>query len=136
MIGRPNRFHGYHSLHRALREGQVVRGQFFSLKYILNERRKTYRLAIVVSRKVSKSAVVRNRIRRRIYELVRAESPNITKAYDLIISVYSDQLATLPISELKALLIRTLSQSGVISKEKNYDTSSPRGKVDKKETTI
>ncbi len=113
-----------------------MRGQFFSLKYILNERRKTYRLAIVVSRKVSKSAVVRNRIRRRIYELVRAESPNITKAYDLIISVYSDQLATLPISELKALLIRTLSQSGVISKEKNYDTSSPRGKVDKKETTI
>ncbi len=56
---------------------------------------------MVVSRKVSKSAVVRNRIRRRIYEIVRlarAEA-NSPWPYDLILTVFDDKVAEVP-SEL------------------------------------
>ena len=65
MLGKLHRFHGYNALNLAHKQGQVVRGPAMSLKYMLNTRRQIYRVAVVVSKKVSKSAVTRNRIRRR-----------------------------------------------------------------------
>lgn len=51
-------------------------------------------MAVVVSRKVNKSAVVRNRIRRRIFEIVRTQPPAKLAGYDLVFTVFSDELAT------------------------------------------
>ena len=99
MIARLNRFHGYSALLPVYRRGLTVRGQLLSLKYAPRQRGNGYRAAVVVSKKVHKSAVVRNRIRRRIFELVRlvsAELPNV----DIVITVFSDQVAGLPASQL------------------------------------
>jgi ribonuclease P protein component len=71
MISRSHRFHGYNSLRHVYRHGRMARGSQFAVKAALNPRRQTYRVAVVVSRKVNKSAVARNRMRRRLYELVR-----------------------------------------------------------------
>ncbi len=100
MIARTNRFHGRGSLRPVYAKGQVVRGQLFALKYLPNSRRKTYRAAIVVSRKVHKSAVVRNRIRRRLYELIRKSPLATADPIDLICIVYSDRIAQMPAEEL------------------------------------
>ena len=67
MIARAHRFHGHNSLRYVYGRGKIIRGQFFSLKYALNSKRRRYRAAVVVSRKVHKSAVVRNRIRRETF---------------------------------------------------------------------
>ncbi|MBI3337916.1 ribonuclease P protein component [Candidatus Saccharibacteria bacterium] len=88
MISRKHRFHGYGSLKYVYRHGQTVRGPLTSLKYTHNDRRQTYRLAIVVSKKVNKSAVTRNRIRRRLYEAVRQYESKIIEPYDLVITVF------------------------------------------------
>ena len=72
----------------------MVRSGSLSLRYAPNPRRDQYRLAVVVSRKVSKSAVVRNRIRRRIYENVRILSESFALPHDLLIIVYEDVIAT------------------------------------------
>lgn len=117
MIATSHRFHGLGSLRFAFNKGTTVRTQHCSLRYCLNPRRQTYRLAVVVSRKVHKSAVVRNRIRRRIYETVRVNEAAITQPYDLVISVYSDQLATIPASELQETVIGLLKKGRVISKK-------------------
>ncbi len=93
MIGHNNRFHGHGSLKGLYRYGRAVRSQTLSLKYSVGNPNKPYRLAIVVSRKVSKLAVVRNRIRRRIYEIVRNSSTDKLAGYDLVFSVFSDELA-------------------------------------------
>lgn len=114
MIASLYRFHGHGSLRFVHRHGKNIRGQFFSVKYALNNRRKVYRLAIVVSKKVSKSAVTRNRIRRRLYEIVRKNQELITAPYDIAIIVYSDQVVDLESSKLEELLIHQLNQAGVI----------------------
>lgn len=114
MIEQIHRFQGRGSLRFVYQRGATIRGQFSSLKYIVNKRRKTYRLAVVVSRKVSKSAIVRNRIRRRLYEVVRQLPIPAATPYDLVITVYSDQLATLPWEELVQLLAGKLQKAGIL----------------------
>ncbi len=114
MIDKIHRFQGHGSLRFVYQKGETVRGPYCSLKYILNRRRSTYRVAVVVSRKVHKSAVVRNRIRRRIYEALRAESVSITAAFDMVFIVYSDQLAVLPTDHLHAALRDKLTKAQIV----------------------
>ena len=101
MIGRNNRFHGYNSLKAVYRDGRRVRGQMVVLQYASRGATKPYRMAVVVSRKTHKSAVVRNRIRRRIYEIIRNNSELVKPGTDLVFTVYSDQLAELEPKKLQ-----------------------------------
>jgi ribonuclease P protein component len=119
MIDRTHRFHGRSSLRFAYQRGRNIRNPFATLRYALNGRRSTYRLAVVVSRKVSKSAVVRNRIRRRIYEVIRQLQYGITEPYDLIFNVYSDTLATMEHDELLNLLKSQLKEAAVFQDDRN-----------------
>lgn len=98
------------------KRGKAVRGPMISLRYCPNEKRITYRLAVVVSRKVSKSAVVRNRIRRRLYECVRILSSSFTDAYDLALLVYDEKVAELPPEKLAAEVVSLLKKAGVTPK--------------------
>jgi ribonuclease P protein component len=115
MIDKKHRFQGYGSLRFVYQKGEVVRGQYCALKYIVNRRRSTYRVAVVVSRKVHKSAVVRNRIRRRMYEAFRNEAYFIKDAYDLVFIVYSDQLATIPAEQIHHAVHEKLEKAGVLT---------------------
>ena len=115
MITRSHRFHGYGSLRYIYRNGKTIRGPLNSLKYNINHRRKTYRLSIVVNKKVNKSAVVRNRIRRRVYEQYRLIEESINNPYDLVFTVFSDKINELTSDDLRKLVIAQLFQAGVIS---------------------
>ena len=109
MLSRKHRFHGYHSLDQTYRSGKTVRGNLLALRYISNPRRSDYRAAVVVSKKVNKSAVGRNRIRRRIFEAVRL-SPNLPQGgYDLVFTVYSADLINLPPAELTESINKLLA---------------------------
>jgi ribonuclease P protein component len=101
MIAVAHRFHGYGSLRGVYQRGQSLRGSLISLKFNQRGPGRPYRVAVVVSRKVSKSAVTRNRIRRRIYEAVRQTDKSIAPGTDLVFTVYDDQVAELPASELR-----------------------------------
>lgn len=116
MISTKHRFHGYGSLKRTYQSGQTVRGQAFSIKYLLNPKRKTYRLSVVVSRKVSKSAVTRNRIRRRLYEAVRMLEKDIIHPYDIVMNVYSDSVAEEPADSLRRQVKNQLKSAGILVK--------------------
>jgi ribonuclease P protein component len=103
MIGALHRFHGYNSLRGVYQRGQTVRGSMISLKFASRGRPRPYRAAVVVSRKVSKSAVVRNRIRRRLYELVRRDQA-VPLGMDLVFTVFDERLADLPPAKLQAIV--------------------------------
>lgn len=124
MIGRNYRFHGYNSLNFAYRHGQTTRSAQLALRYSLNPRRSQFRVAVVVSRKVHKSAVTRNRIRRRVYEAIRAEQPLISAAYDLVFTVYGAQLADIEHVALQKQVHELLEKAGVITGKK--PPSSPK----------
>jgi len=55
----------------------------------------------VVSKKISKSAPVRNRIRRRLYELVRVEIANKLSNLDIVITIFDEEVAKLSSPELR-----------------------------------
>jgi ribonuclease P protein component len=113
MVTAKHRFHGLGSLKRVYQHGRNVRSSLFALKVMHNERRHDYRVAVVVSRKVHKSAVVRNRIRRRLYEQVRLQSPQITGPYDMVFTVFNEEVAELPTDKLKKIIADQLRQAGV-----------------------
>ena len=84
------------------------RGRYLSLARDLPVRvrvvansRNHWRLAVIVSKKVNKRAVVRNRIRRRLYHLAKQELA--LEPLDIAIIVIKDDLAGLPADQLRTL---------------------------------
>ena len=114
MISKEHRFHGYNKLTTVYRKGQTSRSSLMSLKYYQNTRQTSYRLAVVVSRKVHKSAVVRNRIRRRIFEIYRLQAPSFTQSYDMIVTVFSEQIADMKAKDLQSMIQKQLVQAGIV----------------------
>jgi ribonuclease P protein component len=112
MLSRAHRFHGLGSLKRVYQHGQTVRTPLLALRALPNERRRDYRVAVVVSRKVNKSAVVRNRLRRRVFEQVRLQAADITGPFDLVFTVFSEQLGELPVEKLQKLVADLLRRTG------------------------
>jgi ribonuclease P protein component len=117
MISRRYRFHGHNSLQHVYSRGKMVRGQSLALKYLSNPRRQHFRQAVVVSRKVSKSAVVRNRIRRLLYEVVRLLSSRFDGVYDMVLLVYDAALADLPAAKLALEVEKIYERAGIIGRQ-------------------
>lgn len=118
MIARKHRFHGYGSLRYVYQHGKAVRGPLSSLKFVANDRRDSYRLAVVVSKKVNKSAVVRNRIRRRLYEAVRRQEDKMSRPYDIVLTVFHEQIANIPSDDLGKMVADQLHQAGIVSRKR------------------
>ncbi len=72
------------------------------------------RVAVVVSKKVLKSAVGRNRIRRRIYEAIRVNFEDVPKERDYIFVVYSKEFLTMPFGEIEKTLGELVAESKVV----------------------
>jgi len=105
VIARKNRFHGHNAVSRV--RGKSVHAQNFKVFYMQNPKRRDYRMAVVVSKKVAKSAVVRNRIRRRIYETVRTQAILSNQPFDVVFVVQNPNIATMPESELSLQIANT-----------------------------
>ena len=114
MIAKEHRFRGQNDIRRVYRRGKTVRGPIMSMKYLPNRQQGRYRLAVVVSKKVHKSAVKRNRIRRRIYEAVRRRQECL-EPLDIVITVFHDTVAFMPAAELESMVHAQLSQAGALS---------------------
>lgn len=90
-----------------------MRVQGASLKYVGNPRTNDYRAAVVVSKKVHKSAVVRNRIRRRIYEQIRLQVSS-SIGVDMAFMIYDDAFATMSPEGLAGSVTQLLQKAGVL----------------------
>ncbi len=115
MISNLNRFHGHASQKYLYKNGTAIRSHWLTLKYIQNPRRNKSRVSVVISKKVHKSAVGRNRIRRRIYEIMRQELPKFNGVYDFAIIVISGEAITASHPDLQNTINTLLSQTPVYS---------------------
>jgi ribonuclease P protein component len=111
MLSALYRFHGHGSLRYVYKNGQAIRSHVITIKYTKNVHRKHSRFAVVVSKKVHKSAVGRNRIRRRIYEVVRHELPNFKSAHDVAVMVFSSEVISMPSEELTEMIKQLFEQA-------------------------
>lgn len=92
MLTLKHRFHGHNSLRFLYQKGKAAYAPQTKLLW-LPAKPDSWRAAVVVSKKVHKSAVVRNRIRRRIYEQIRLFAKTGSINADMIVIIQGDHLA-------------------------------------------
>lgn len=110
MLSRKYRFHSRGGVNYTYKNGKTIRTPNISL--VFNNNEKGYeRFAVVVSKKVLKSAVGRNRIRRRVYEAIRLELPNFKVKKDFIFVVYNRNVKDMPFIELRKQINALLNES-------------------------
>jgi len=113
MIPFKNRFHGHNSLRFLYKNGKAVRSHIATLKSIHNPNRSEPRIAVVVTKKVHKSAIGRNRIRRRIYEQARQQMPKFNQDQDIVIIVSASEIITMPAGDLESEINDLFTQAGL-----------------------
>ena len=112
MLSKKYRFHSRGGVKYTYRHGKTIRTPSISLVYNDNPRGFT-RAAVVVSKKIEKTAVRRNRIRRRVYEAIRLELPKYSKTRDYIFVVYSRELENMEFKDLRKLIDSLFKRSMV-----------------------
>lgn len=117
MLQRQYRFHGHATLRYLYAHGKTVRNRALAVRYAANPHRQDSRLAVVVTRKVLKAAPGRNRIRRRIYELLRTNWSQMRPGYDMVITVYEPRFADMPADELRTLVFEPFTQANLLQSE-------------------
>lgn len=113
MLSFQYRFHGHGSLRYVYKNGEAIRSHAITIKYTANPHRRHSRFAVVVSKKVHKSAVGRNRIRRRLYEIIRQELPKLNGAHDVAVMVFSSEVRTMPYEELVQTVRQLFAAAGL-----------------------
>ena len=108
MIQSQNRFHGQNGLLYVYRKGQTIRTKHCAAKFVTNTRRQEFRVAVVISKKNARTAPVRNRIRRRLYEQIRLQAPLYLTNQDVVITIFDAELAICPGVEICELTTRLL----------------------------
>ena len=112
MLKSSYRFHSRGGVKHTYRDGKTIRRPSLSLVFADNDRGKT-RFAVVVSKKILRSAVGRNRIRRRIYEAIRLDFDKFKQPRDYIFFVNDRNLKTLPFEDLRKL-VRSLMEESMV----------------------
>ena len=112
MLNKKYRFHSRGGVKYVYQKGKTVRRAKMSLVFAENDRGFT-RVAVVVSKKVMKTAVGRNRIRRRVYEVLRRNFDLIPKKRDYVFVIFSSDVMNMPFNELEKDLGELVEESKV-----------------------
>ncbi|HSH31165.1 MAG TPA: ribonuclease P protein component [Candidatus Saccharimonadales bacterium] len=114
MLARQYRLRQSRDINRVYARGRFGAGGQLQVK-ALKTRWPQSRVAIVVSRKVSKQAVVRNRIKRRLAAQLALAWETVPVGYDIVVSVRED-VSQAPVASLRTQLEAGLAGSGLIIK--------------------
>ena len=116
MFAKRNRFHGTAALRWVYKGGQQARGRHMAIR-VRSQGDQATRVAVVVSRKVSKSAVVRNRIRRRLYEVIRTRLIAQSTGLAIVVTAYDEALQALAADDLYKETEYLLSKARTMSQQ-------------------
>ncbi|MCD6550111.1 ribonuclease P protein component [bacterium] len=89
MLPKENRLKKQKDFDRVFGKGESYKTNFFTIRFVENNLDKT-RFGFVVSKKIHKKAVVRNKNKRRLREIIRKMLPDIKQGIDAVIIVKKD----------------------------------------------
>lgn len=75
------------------------------------------RAVVVVSKKISKKAVVRNTLRRRVSGILESEWKTVRPGYDIVVTVRED-VSHLTSAQLKSTVLMAIERAGLIDGKK------------------
>ncbi|MCX6745780.1 MAG: ribonuclease P protein component [Candidatus Parcubacteria bacterium] len=101
----------------AVMQGKGLFSPFLIIKYKKNSQNLS-RFGIIISKKVSKKATLRNLVKRRISEIIRLNLDKFTQGFDLVIIasplIIDKQEMVLKYKEIEKILLSTLRKSGLL----------------------
>jgi|GEM_PF-153143 ribonuclease P protein component len=120
MLKPDNRLRAKADFARLFAKGRPVHARGLTLKFAPN-RHPESRVGFVVSTKVSKRAVVRNRVRRRLREIVRARMPGVRGGYDMAFIV-KPELKDVDFATLVAAVDYLFGKAGLSEGNRRQET--------------
>ena len=112
MLDKENRLRKKRDFEAIFKKGRSFKESFLILKIVKNSLEAS-RFGFIVSQKVSKNAVVRNKIRRRLSEAIRLNLKDIKKGIDaVLIALPSIKSKTYP--EIKDMLAIIFKKAGLL----------------------
>lgn len=115
MLARNYRLRSSKDIVRVYQRGRYSSGRGFVVK-ALKSNWPASRVAIVVSKKIAKSAVVRNSIRRRISGQIETQWATVRPGYDIVVSVRED-VSTASAAQLQQELAKHFARLELTTKE-------------------
>lgn len=113
MLATRNRLKKKKDFEKVFKEGKGFKEDFLYFK-IKKNNLKSSRFGFVVSKKFSKKAVDRNKVKRRLRELIRIKMPKIKKGTDGVIIVMPG-LKTTDLHELEGIINRLFQKAKMIN---------------------
>ena len=84
MLPKENRLKKEKEFEAVFKGGRTLKGKSVFLRYLINGTDKT-RIGFVVSKKISKLAVERNKVKRRMREIIRLKKKDIKEGLSIVI---------------------------------------------------
>lgn len=117
MLPKENRLKRKKDIENVWKHGKSQRFNSLLLKAVKNNLAKT-RFAFIVSVKVAKKAVKRNKLKRRLREIIRKKLPQIKPGFDVIISALVG-LTEKNFQQLEEIVDKLLEKTALKQKTKN-----------------
>lgn len=112
MLPQKNRIKKQKDFEKIFKQGRAYKEKELFVK-VLKREDSNLRFGFVVSKKVSNKAVQRNKVKRRMREIVRSLLPNIKKGYDVVL-VALPGLEKYDFWELQEIILSVFQKAGII----------------------
>lgn len=116
MLKRRFRLRSKADFNRTYKFGHSIRGQFIYLKALKKDAGNT-RVAVVVTKKISKRAVVRNRIKRRVIETIRKNWLKLPGGFTIIV-VVGQEISKLEQAKIERDILSAITKLSTIKDKK------------------
>lgn len=115
MLPRKNRLQKDWLINKVRRQGHRLRSDAFKISVKKRKRGSENRFALVISTKVSKKAVARNRLRRRAWAAIDRILPRMKPAHDIVINFFPQALEY-SVADLQAKIEKSFSRGKYLAK--------------------
>ena len=112
MLPKANRLRKKKDFEELFKKGKSFKNNFLTLKIAQNNLKES-RFGFIVSQKVSKKAVLRNKIKRRLRDIIKRNIKDIKNGMDVVIIVLTG-LEKKSFLEIKEILNILLKKAGLI----------------------
>jgi ribonuclease P protein component len=114
MLSAENRLKKERDFERVFKEGKAWRGELVFLKWLGNGLDAS-RFGFIVSRKVSKKAIVRNKLKRRLRQIARTRMSELKKGVDIVV-VARPGLESKNFAATKEIINELFRKAGLLEK--------------------
>jgi len=112
MLSRKNKLKKDNDFKKVFKDGKYRQKDFIKVKFLKNNL-SVNRFSFIVGLKISKKAVLRNKVKRRLEEIIRLNFEKIITGFDIIILIDKEILEK-EYSEIEETLMNLLKESKLI----------------------